>query len=212
MPYAATIPLIYSAPWDTKLPHVRRDPDNTTCEGTSAACEMLKEMDRLMVAVDIELTLFHNAIDTNNLKSKETTTQRAKMRALTSIGDFFSRCCGVATERKIDDLIVEYAQVRKFIDNLREGLRNSVQQINATREIFNKCHETVSNNLVEVRRRIDNIDKNVKEFKNIVGKGFDKTDTKIRLVMSYVYSTLTRSQDPRTDSVAAWPSSRFENA
>ncbi|KAF5285232.1 hypothetical protein FQA39_LY16731 [Lamprigera yunnana] len=82
-------------------------------------------------------------------------------------GDFFSWCCGVATERKIDDLIVEHAQVIKFINNLRQGLRNSVQQINATSEIFNKYHETVR-------------------------KGFDKTDTKIRLVTSYIYSTLTR--------------------
>ncbi|KAF5296812.1 hypothetical protein FQA39_LY12330 [Lamprigera yunnana] len=127
---------------------------------------MLKEMDRLMIAVDTELTIFHDAVNINNLKSEETTTKRQK-RALTFIGDFFSWCCGVATERKIDDLIVEHAQLRKFIDNLRQGLRNSVKQINATSEIFNKYHETVR-------------------------KGFDKTDMKIRLVTSYIYSTLTR--------------------
>ncbi|KAF5273935.1 hypothetical protein FQA39_LY01050 [Lamprigera yunnana] len=113
---------------------------------------MLKEMDRLIIAVDTELTIFHDAVNINNLKSEETTTQRQK-KALT------------------------------FIDNLRQGLRNSVKQINATSEIFYKYHETVSNNLVEVRTRIVNIDRYDKELKNIIGKGFDKTDTKIRLAI-----------------------------
>ncbi|KAF5281037.1 hypothetical protein FQA39_LY05242 [Lamprigera yunnana] len=177
--YAATIPLIYSAPWDTTLPHIKKDVGTTTCEKTNAAWEMFKEMDRLMIAVDTELSIFHDVVNIKNLKSEETTTQRQK-RALTFIGDF-SWCCGVETDRKIDDLIVEHAQVIKFINNLRQRLRNSVQQINAKSEIFNKYYETVSNNLVEVRTRIDNIDRYNKELKNIIGKGFDKTDTKIRI-------------------------------
>ncbi|KAK4887382.1 hypothetical protein RN001_003653 [Aquatica leii] len=54
--------------------------------------------------------------------------------------DFFSWCCGVATERKIDDLVIGHEKMQEFMQRVNLGLKDSFEQISNNSKVFEEYH------------------------------------------------------------------------
>ncbi|KAK4880409.1 hypothetical protein RN001_008555 [Aquatica leii] len=132
----------------------------------------------------------HEAIDTKYLQVSTTYPTTKDKRALDFIGDFFSWCCGVATERKLDNLVIGYNQMKKFLKQLHSGIEHSLIQISNNSKVFNKYHNKVEENLKEIKNKVNNVNQYEAEFKNKIGRTFSLTEEKVQRTIFYVYDTM----------------------
>ncbi|KAK4874310.1 hypothetical protein RN001_013670 [Aquatica leii] len=94
-----------------------------------------------------ELVRTHKTIDTKYLQVPKSYSTTKNKRALEFIGDFFSWSCGVATERKLDNLVT-------VEENLNE-IKIKVNNINQYETKFkNKIRKTLSLNKDKIQRTI----------------------------------------------------------
>ncbi|KAF5271245.1 hypothetical protein FQR65_LT17672 [Abscondita terminalis] len=191
--YSATIPLTYEANWEANLlDRTNEERKGTSCKNNDITCKISNEIDSLIAVNDKDLIRTHEAI---NMKYFEVSTKQERnksKRALDFIGDFFAWCCGVATERKIDQLVLSYEKMQIFMKQLHSGLENSLVQISNNSKAFNDYHNQVENNLIEIREKITKIQQFEEEFKNKIGKTFSLTEEKLQRTVMHVYDTIIR--------------------
>ncbi|KAF5297256.1 hypothetical protein FQR65_LT10028 [Abscondita terminalis] len=191
--YSATIPLTYEANWEANLlDRTSEERKGTSCKNNDITCKISNEIDSLIAVNDKDLIRTHEAINTKYFEVSTKQDRNKSKRALDFIGDFFAWCCGVATERKIHQLVLSYEKMQIFMKQLHSGLENSLVQISNNSKAFNDYHNQVENNLIEVREKITKIQQFEEEFKNKIGKTFSLTEEKLQRTVMHVYDTIIR--------------------
>ncbi|KAK4874627.1 hypothetical protein RN001_013987 [Aquatica leii] len=189
--YSATIPLTYQSKWETSLVEIRQEErKGASCSNTDITCKIGNEIESLNKLIHKEMVRTYEAIDTKYLQVSTTYPTTKDKRALDFIGDFFSWCCGVATERKLDNLVIGYNQMKKFLKQLHSGIEHSLIQISNNSKVFNEYHNKVEENLKEIKNKVNNINQYEAEFKNKIGRTFSLTKEKVQRTIFYVYDTM----------------------
>lgn len=66
--------------------------------------------------------------------------QRPK-RSLSSIGDAFNWCCGVATQEKVNSLVDQQQHINHIVSQLRSGLHDDYKNLQDVSAMFNTYQE-----------------------------------------------------------------------
>ncbi|KAF2900833.1 hypothetical protein ILUMI_05372 [Ignelater luminosus] len=75
-------------------------------------------------------------------------------RALDFIGDFFSWCCGVATEHKVDTLQAEDHHLQELLQKLNSGIQRNLREISNNSQSFQSYQDQVAQNFLDTRDKI----------------------------------------------------------
>ncbi|KAF5308758.1 hypothetical protein FQR65_LT17969 [Abscondita terminalis] len=186
--YSATIPLTYSTSWTNELVEfIQSDQDAESCQEQDHTCKISSEIGKLNRLLSLELKRTHEAVDTEFLHVSNDRTVKRHPRALEFIGDFFSWCCGVATDRKIDSLVLSYEKMQIFLKQLRSGLENSLTQISNNSRIFQEYHDSVEDNLKEIKHKITNIQHYETEYRNKIRKSLNRNELQLKQTVMHVY-------------------------
>ncbi|KAK5647842.1 hypothetical protein RI129_002734 [Pyrocoelia pectoralis] len=143
--YSATIPLFYKTKWENvHFNKEMKQPDNnqrTTESGLENTISDIsrftrKELHRL--STSFRPDLWTEVSNENNVEEP-----LKRKRALDFIGDFFSFCCGIATERKMNDLKIKTQRFKDFMQKMEIGPQKSLRDIGNSKK-FEIYHDEVS--------------------------------------------------------------------
>lgn len=96
----------------------------------------------LSKSIDVEFQLVTKNWDTNLLKdlSEGESTSRNK-RGIDFIGDFASFCCNIATQKKLDSLVMQENSLKDQMYKINIGLEKSLKAISETSDNFSKLNK-----------------------------------------------------------------------
>ena len=142
--YESSIPLLYEVNIPIFKPHMQSN------QKSSLMIKALNEIqnkafDNLMATIPI-------------MESNEKSNSKFK-RSLDFIGDFEERCCGVATEKNLQDIVLQEATLERFGKNMEKQITKDHVEVIQMSKILNNYSV--------------NVDHVIKEIENSVGRNFN---------------------------------------
>lgn len=149
--YEATIPLTYQTKWHSLAKDMSSTLGNCGKLGAQI-CEMGETLQTLMSHTKKHLLSIDTAIDPSSY-SYFSYTNRNK-RSLDFIGDGLSWCCGVATQHKLDSLVLNEAQLRKKLERVNSGLDHVLQNIASNSQAFKNYSDSMAITIDTIQEKI----------------------------------------------------------
>uniref|UniRef100_A0A1Y1MC57 Uncharacterized protein n=1 Tax=Photinus pyralis TaxID=7054 RepID=A0A1Y1MC57_PHOPY len=192
--YSATIPFTYQTEWNLRSTQTE-SPRHTACNTSEHLCEVGNQIASLEKLLDKDLNMFAKTLepelwgDFMVKKARINPTARAR-RGLDFIGDFFSFCCGIATERKVDSLQSEHQKILEYLDHVHSGLNKNIRDITINSKNFAKYHEEINGNLAEIRNKISVLTTYSNSIKSTLEQVNRSHEGEIYKIFQYLYGNL----------------------
>lgn len=83
------------------------------------------------------------------------------------MGDFFSWCCGVATEEKLSSLVIQDHLFKEKIDRLAQGIHNQFNLANEQNKRFAEYDNKLHNTFNEVKEHLQSLDAKIRSYDSL---------------------------------------------
>lgn len=150
--YEATIPLTYTTKWHQTLFEASLTRSVNCGKRQKPFCELGDPLRSLISQARQQILSIDTAIDPSSYNYMISTTGRTK-RALDFLGDGLSWCCGVATQHKLDSLVIDENKLRTKLEKVYAGLKSVFHQITSDSQAFKDYSQEVAQNFATIRDR-----------------------------------------------------------
>ncbi|KAG5862196.1 hypothetical protein JTB14_023879 [Gonioctena quinquepunctata] len=147
--YEANIPLIYESTWYEKPKYLEKV-DTDSCINMSIhdspEYNIINNLNSLQNAFKTELASLAQSWNAMYLRNCSTSEKfhYVRKRCLDFLGDALNWCCSVATDRKLDLLVMNENTLKDTIFNLRKGLTQSIKTISENSVKFKTYEEAAA--------------------------------------------------------------------
>ena len=195
MTYEATIPITYEADWieDSPVPRQRED----HCKGkkviTHNYCNMLKNLSDLGDLANREFVTLAENWNTKffqKLTADKNHIRRA--REIESIGNFFSWCCNIATQRKLDALTMSEKKLEGNMDKVNAGLQQSLRLIADTSGKMARANAQTVEAFKEMEGKVKHIQNYLNAFKVSAAQNENELWGLAGILLKYQYDSEIR--------------------
>ncbi|XP_074034574.1 uncharacterized protein [Leptinotarsa decemlineata] len=171
--YEATIPLVYQSNW-----HEKSEMKNNiiqqigTCKGktdqTSYRCRAIEHLNLLQNAFNIEFQSLSKSWSPIYLRNCSGNDKRHILdkRSLDFLGDALNWCCGVATENKLEGMILNENTLKEKMFNIKKGLTKSIRAISENSIKFKQYEKSVAMSFRTTEKHIHDLEGFIDNLKN----------------------------------------------
>lgn len=134
-------------------------------------CQIINNLDLLENAFESEFESLQRTWSTKTLRNfttDKTTYGFRNKRSLDFLGEGLSWCCGVATQHKLDSLIMNENELADMIDKLNEGVSESIRTVSENSKRFSEYEESIKMSFNITESRIHKLENFIDNFKNTI--------------------------------------------
>lgn len=175
--YEASIPLTYVSSWNSE--EVRYESKKHNCNSNNSDwvefCSVINHLDKMSAAVDTEFFLLSKNWNINTLKNISLSAKQNRMkRSIEFIGDFASFCCNIATQKKLDSLVMNENDLQQQMDKINSGLGKTLKAVSDNSHNFEILNKQFSESFRQTEEKIQQVDNFLNDFQITVNKREDE--------------------------------------
>lgn len=147
----------------TKTNNIVRNTETSTPTEESIECSMAEQLSDLTKSTAEALDEFSRSLDPNYfiltadnvtaaLEYKE--EQKRQKRAINYIGDAFNWCCGVATQEKMDNVVMKEHELEAQVAKLKSGLHEDYKHLSEITSHFADYDTKVTDTIGEIEKKL----------------------------------------------------------
>lgn len=161
--YEASIPLTYTTSWDSTPPKYI-DLHDAHCESECMLFNDTKNIAILSSELDQHFAQIQMSLDPKLFIEEDKPTSRNK-RELKFIGNFFSWCCGLATEEKLNSLAIKSHLYKAKLEQLNRGVHSQFSDLVQQNTLFKNFNDKMKSNFDNLVARIKIYEKKAKNIR-----------------------------------------------
>lgn len=162
--YEGTIPLTYRTNW---LKSELQAAPRTTCRKDSSiftlSCRTTQLTEEIGESLDMEIQALVNSWDPVYLRKQK---KNKRAISLSFVADGLNYCCGVATQEKLDSLVMSSAALDRRISTINEGLEETISTISSQSMKMEEANKATSAALKMTESKIKHLQEYTEKLGN----------------------------------------------
>lgn len=161
--YESSIPLTYVTQWTQNNKEVRFLDTTHPCESNDSRllsfCTLVKHIDETSKAISDEFRIAEENYDMEMLKNFSIKQERFRYkRGIDFIGDFASFCCNIATQKKLDAIVMDEASLQEQMDKVNVGLEKTLKVVSDNSERFVEMNKQYAQVFKETEKKMKTVE------------------------------------------------------